>query len=260
MSQRLVHVEHVWDTVVSIHLLADDDSILEDTRDDIVRFLHHVDEVFSGYRNDSALCRWQRGEMEASAELAEVLGLAEALEEMTDGYFDLRWNGLPDPTGVVKGWAVDRSVELAHSRGIADLMINAGGDVRTCGSRGDGEPWRVGIVDPDNAQAVISIVTGNDVCVATSGASERGEHIRVRETRTSVSASVVGPNLAIADALATAAISAGDKAFGILTRFDGSGWASFLVREDGSQWKSPSWQAATLLAATPIAELAPRGS
>lgn len=241
MSEGLVHVEHVWDTVVSMNLRGQDAGLLERIRHDIVEWLHHVDAVFSTFRPDSVLSRWQRAELAASAELTEVLELAGEISVITQGYFDLYWNGSADPTGVVKGWAVDRAVEIATARGVTDLMINAGGDLSTRGSRGNWQPWRVGIVDPADECTVIAIVNGFDLNVATSGPSQRGEHIKCKEPRTALAASVCGPNLAIADGIATAAISAGDKAMAMLTELDEQGWASQLLQADRTLWRSARW-------------------
>ncbi len=241
MSQGIVHVEHVWDTVVSMHLRGNDPVLLESTCQEIVHWLHHVDEVFSTFRPDSDLRQWQRGAAAASAELTQVLELAGQICELTHGYFDLFWNGTADPTGIVKGWAVDRAVEIAGARGVTDLMINAGGDLSTRGSRGNWQPWRVGIVDPADSSTVIAIVNGFDLNVATSGPSERGEHIKCKESRTSLAASVCGPNLAIADGIATAAVSAGGKAMAMLTELDEQGWSSQLLLEDRTLWRSSRW-------------------
>jgi len=241
MSHPLVHAEHVWDTVVSIHLGGEDLPTQQAALTAIVAWLHHVDEVFSSFRADSVLCRWQRGELTATPELQEVLDIAVRVEELTEGYFDLHWNGVADPTGIVKGWAVDRAVGIATRHGIRDLMINAGGDLSTRGSRGNGQPWRVGIADPADATTIIAIVNGYDLNVATSGPSERGEHIRCREPRTALAASVCGPDLVFTDGIATAAISAGGKAIDLLTELDGQGWSSQLLLEDRTLWRSAGW-------------------
>src|SRR5438477_45186 len=81
--------------------------------------LRHADGVFSPYRDDSDLSRWERGELalaDADAALAEVVALCEEARARTGGWFDPR--GLPDPrtgdprydpSGLVKGWAVQRA-------------------------------------------------------------------------------------------------------------------------------------------------------
>ena len=231
-----MHVEEVWGTVVSLHLLGSDDAALAAARDEIVAFLHHVDEVFSAFREDSVLRRWHRGETQPTPELQEVLALAGTVAVLTHGAFDPKWNGDPDPTGVVKGWAVDRAVEKAAAHGVTDLVINAGGHVSTRGSAGNGGPWQFAVTHPDDPSKVVMTVLGHDLNVATSGSAE---HIRCRSVRTAASATVIGPNLAVADGIATGAIAACDAAPDILRDLDEAGWLSQLVDLDGSVWRSP---------------------
>lgn len=87
----------------------------------------------------------------------------------------------------------------------------------------DGEnPWRVGIREPGSASRIATVVAAADAAVATSGAYERGEHIwsgRPRFAERLGSVTIMGPELGVADALATAAFAAGDGAPGWLDRF-----------------------------------------
>jgi thiamine biosynthesis lipoprotein len=72
-----------------------------------------------------------------------------------------------------KGVAVDRAIELLRARGIEHAIVNAGGDLRAIGRRGE-RPWRVGIRaarDPAGVAAAIEIVA--DEAVFTSGDYER---------------------------------------------------------------------------------------
>lgn len=231
-------MEQVWDTVVSMHLLGADEAALAATRDEIVAFLHHVDDVFKVSREDSELSRWQRDEIPASGELQDVLALAGTVSVLTHGAYGVRWNGLPDPTGVVKGWAVDRAVDIAARHGVTNLVINAGGNIGTRGASGSGRPWQVVVSDPADPQRVVLTVVGNDVSVATAGTSDR---IRCLRERTARLATVMGPNVAIADGIATAAIAAGSAAPALLTELDGSGWLSQVIGIDGSVWRSPKF-------------------
>jgi FAD:protein FMN transferase len=239
-DRRLAHIEEIWGGVVSLHLLGSDDDALTAVRDEIVAFLHQVDEVFSAYRDDSVLSRWQRGEISATPELQDVLALAGTVAVLTHGAFDVRWSGVTDPTGVVKGWAVDRAVQIAASHGVTDLVINAGGNVSTRGASGSGGPWRVGISDPTQTRAVLAVV-GHELNVATSAPGESGDFVHCPSGRTSASATVVGSNLAIADGIATAAIAAGASASKWLIQLDAAGWLSQLVGLDGTVWRSPSF-------------------
>ena len=87
-----------------------------------------------------------------------------------------------DPTGLVKGWAVDRaSVPLSGLEGISfcinaggDLLIGAHPDLPTDGPRAI--TWRVGVEDPLDRQRIASTLTLTRGAVATSGTAARGAH------------------------------------------------------------------------------------
>lgn len=79
-----------------------------------------VDERFSPYKESSETSRIDRGELapeEASDEMKEVLRLAEDTRQRTDGYFDVRFNGRFDPSGLVKGWAIWKAAQLLDGTG-----------------------------------------------------------------------------------------------------------------------------------------------
>ncbi len=80
-----------------------------------------------------------------------------------------------DLGGVGKEYAVDRAAELLRAEGIRSAIVNFAGDVRTIGSRGDGHPWRVGVLDPqDRRRCRFAVCALGDTGVATSGDYERG--------------------------------------------------------------------------------------
>jgi thiamine biosynthesis lipoprotein len=173
-----------------------------------------VDATFSTYREDSALCRYRRGELaldQAPDELRVVLDRCDALRPGTDGAFDHRPGGPAlDPSALVKGWSADRAADLLRAAGARSFCVNAGGDVLCSGAREPGQPWRVGIRHPEAAGAVAAVLQIGDGAVATSGSYERGEHVwgRAPGAPAAASVTVVGPELGLADALATAAFAA----------------------------------------------------
>ncbi len=182
-------------------------------------WFHEVDERFSPFRPESEVGRLMRAEFgpaDVSDDLAEVLGIAEAVEVLSAGAFDIRTHradGRPDPTGVVKGWSVDRAGALLADAGIERFYISAGGDVLVRGGQQPDLPWRVGVAHPGAPDAVALVLQGRDLAVATSGTTERGHHINDGRTGAIadelLSVTVVGPELARADAYATAAFAMG---------------------------------------------------
>ncbi|MDP9483030.1 MAG: FAD:protein FMN transferase [Chloroflexota bacterium] len=181
--------------------------------------LRYIDARFSPYLPDSDVSRMIRGELDeadGTADLRAVLGLCEDLRRTSDGYFDIRRHrpdGRPDPTGLVKGWAIEEAAFLLEAAGALDFTINAGGDIVAHGEPEPGRAWQVGIRHPDQPDRVAAVLRIRDVAVATSGAYERGEHIidphDGRPARELLSLTVVGPSLTYADAYATAAFAMG---------------------------------------------------
>jgi thiamine biosynthesis lipoprotein len=185
----------------------------------VVHWLHHVDAVFSTYRPDSAISRLARGEPVApDADVAEVLERCAQLRVATGGYFDAERGGRLDPAGLVKGWAVDRAAALLDRAGVASYCIDAGGDLRVRGRR-----WRVGVRHPGEPHRIAGVLELTDAAVATSGGYERGPHVVDPHTGrppTGVrSVTIVGSDLATADAFATAAYAMGAR---------GARWAASL--------------------------------
>jgi len=179
-------------------------------------WLREVDAVFSTYREDSEIRRLDRGELalaDCRPEVDEVLSACLALERETGGFFSARPAGRLDPSGYVKGWAIDGAAGRLAAAGATRFCINAGGDVVAYGRPAPGRGWRVGIRHPDDLERVAAVLAVEDLAVATSGEYERGAHIldphTGRPPSGPLSVTVVGPDLATADAYATAAFAMG---------------------------------------------------
>jgi thiamine biosynthesis lipoprotein len=237
-------VEHAMGTVFSIDLR--DPGVSHDVLAEVVAWLHEVDATFSTYRPDSAISRMARGELrlaDCPPEVAEVLDLCARAERDTDGYFCARWNGGLDPTGLVKGWSVERAHAMLVAAGSRAHAINGGGDVRTNGQPAPGEPWRIGVAHPLTPGVCVTVVTGPDLAVATSGNAERGEHILDPFTGRPADAlaglTVVGPDLALADAYATGGVAMGRHAVDLIAGIDG--YEAFAVTRHGRLCWTPGY-------------------
>ena len=182
--------------------------------DDVVDRLRDVDARFSTYREDSEISRLARGEIDAetcSLDVRHVLAACDHLATVTAGAFDARHHrgdGRLDPSGYVKGWAIEEAAWLIDSAGGRNYWINAGGDIVARGEAAPGRPWRVGIQHPDRADRLAAVLEVRDRAVATSGAYQRGPHITdPRDGRAPSglrSVTIVGPGLAFTDAYSTA--------------------------------------------------------
>jgi FAD:protein FMN transferase len=216
--RRHVRVEQIMGMPVSCHVRAlpwVPAGTVETALDSVMGHLRLVDSLFSTWQEGSAVMRWRRGELdEADAHpwLAEVRALTERARELTDGLFDAWCTGDYDPTGLVKGWAVEgASAHLAELGGVS-FALAAGGDLTVGAGRGvdpAASPWRVGVEDPRRRGSVVRRITLGSGAVATSGAAVRGGHVLDPRTRQPVlregSATVVGRELTWVDVWATAA-------------------------------------------------------
>jgi thiamine biosynthesis lipoprotein len=249
-------LEHVMGTVITIDVFppaagADDagadDAWTADLQRRLARarsVLEYADEVFSTWRTDSPVSRLRRGEITAAAapaDMAEVISACTAARQLSDGWFD-PW-AMPggfDPTGYVKGWAAQRALAAFDGLAMSGALVNAAGDIASVGAQPSGAPFRIGIADPDNPRRLAEIVqlTG---CIATSGTYERGSHLidpwsRQPAARVA-SASVIGPDLGLADALATAVAVAGEAGLALVEPL--AGYEAFVIGSGGRRlWTS----------------------
>jgi thiamine biosynthesis lipoprotein len=205
--------------------------------------LRDVDRVFSTYRNDSSVSRLGRGEIgveDCPPEVAEVLLLGAAAEEESAGAFSV-WLPGPDghrrldPSGVVKGWAVERAAEHLRLLEDTDFCLSAGGDM-TCRTLDPaGAPWRIGVEDPADPGRILAVIPVFTGAVATSGTAHRGQHLLDARTGRPpaevASVTVVAGSLTSADIDATAAYAQGpDAAAWLETR---PGRSALVVWADG---------------------------
>jgi thiamine biosynthesis lipoprotein len=179
--------------------------------------LRDVDRVFSTWRDDTVISRLGRGELELDKcpeEVREVLALGEVAHAQSGGAFDVHrvvdGQRVLDPSGVVKGWAVDRAARPLRALD-ADFCLSAGGDM-VCHVAGDDSPaWRIGVEDPHDPGRVVAVLPIRTGAVATSGFAHRGGHVvdaRTGAVPTSVaSVTVVHDELVWADIDATAALA-----------------------------------------------------
>jgi thiamine biosynthesis lipoprotein len=220
----------------------------EEPLDELFGWFREVDERFSTYKPDSEISRLNRGELhirDCHSDVRWVLARCDELREETGGFFDARYASLleVDPSGLVKGWSVDRGGALLEARGVANYSINAGGDIRMRGAALPDPSWRTGIQHPVLHDRIAAVVESNDLALATSGTYIRGEHIVDPHTGASptglLSVSIAGPDLATADAYATAAFAMGEE---------GAAWSatlrpyeSYVILDDERSFSTPGF-------------------
>jgi thiamine biosynthesis lipoprotein len=216
-------VEHVMGMPISLALRGRHahDEVGEQAWQEALAELHWVDEVFSTWRPDSQVSRLGRGELELAAcapEVAEVLRLGDAAKASSDGAFDVCLPGPDgvrrlDPSGVVKGWAVDRAVRPLLALPDTDVCLSAGGDMVCHVADSAGEPWLIGIEHPLDPSRLVAQVPVHRGAVATSGSAHRGGHVvDARSGLTAealASVTVIGADLTSVDIDATTALALG---------------------------------------------------
>ncbi|MCG6931541.1 MAG: FAD:protein FMN transferase [Desulfofustis sp.] len=153
--------------------------------------------------------------------------------------------------GIAKGYIVDRASHVMKRHGIANHLINAGGDICTSGAAAGGRKWTVAIQDPDKKKEFPDIVEMADGAIATSGNyeiyydQEKLFH-HIIDPRTghsphhSSSVTVTAPTAMDADALATAlfVLAPGEGRGLIETRPDNE---CFIIDRDGRITRSSGW-------------------
>ena len=189
----------------------------EGLRGRIQRVVAEIDALFSPYRRDSDLSRFNaaqtRSWQPANPVFADVTREALRVADLTGGFFDptvgplvarlgfgpiegaaasfreievendrIR-TGTPDATldlcGIAKGYALDRIVAVFAAAGIARAVVDVGGEVKALGSHPDGRPWAVAISDPWLPGKARHIVALRGLALATSGHTANGVRGRV---------------------------------------------------------------------------------
>lgn len=247
-APRRAWVRQLMGMPISVHLRGDAARTATAEQSVLAAFdtLRAVDVLFSTYRAGSEVCRLDRGELtipDVHPLVGEVIGLCEVARTRTGGAFDayradpadgrLRF----DPTGLVKGWAVERAARSLTGATGCDVSINAGGDIAgviagviagpITGSIGrrPARPWRVGVEDPRDPTRLLAVLPLPTGGVATSGTARRGGHIVAPRDGSPVtellSVTVLGPSLLWADVYATAAFVKGAAALDWLETMPG---------------------------------------
>jgi thiamine biosynthesis lipoprotein len=137
--------------------------------------------------------------------------------DRSKGHVFLKQEGMKIGFGAIgKGYAANRASKIMLQLGVENGLVNAGGDLLAWGQQASGEPWRVGIVDPNDKEKIYAWLEIKNKSVVTSGDYERFvqfdgvryAHIidpptgyPIRHTK---SVTIVSPDAELSDALATA--------------------------------------------------------
>jgi len=196
--------------------------------DIVFAYFREIDNRYSTYKNDSEISQINTGLQKSkwSVEMKTVLGLCEQTRKDTNGYFNIEHNGKRDPSGLVKGWAINNAAGMLREKKITNFYIEAGGDVQVNGKGPKHQSWTVGLRNPFNSEEIIKTIEVSTEGVATSGTYIRGQHIYnpfhpdspIEQVK---SLTIIGPNIYEADRFATAAFAMGLEGINFINTIQG---------------------------------------
>ncbi len=126
--------------------------------------------------------------------------------------------------GIGKGYAAEMARALLKKEGVNSGIVNASGDLTTWGLQANGQPWTIGIANPNDARLPFSSMNVTDMAVATSGNYEKFVIINGKKYSHTInpktglpvtgikSVTIISPNAELADAMATPVTIMGIKA------------------------------------------------
>jgi thiamine biosynthesis lipoprotein len=222
--------------------------------DAVFEYLSAIDQRFSTYKEDSEISKINRLELredEYSDEMKEVLALSKETSEITDGYFDIVTpRGTIDPSGLVKGWAINNAAEMLIQRGFKNFYLEIAGDIQTAGTNSEGKEWSIGVRNPYAREEVVKVMYPRGKGIATSGTYVRGDHLYNPHNTEStvhdfVSLTVIGPNVYEADRYATAAFVMGAHGMQFLEALPG--FEAYAIDAKGNAVMTSGFESYTLL-------------
>lgn len=203
------------------------------------RDLAELERRFSQSVVDSEINHWLSGgsvSPDAIADFDHVLRACGRLSDESAGAFGIESAdaGRVDTAGYIKGFGMRRAAQTLRAFELANFVIGVGVDLY-CSGRPDGDrQWRVAVADPHQANGAIALLDATDLAVATAVMAERGERFwRARSSSLPPlrSFTVIGPDIAEADAYATIGFAMGEA--GMEWVAERADYRSVVVRSNG---------------------------
>ena len=220
--------------------------------DTILDYFHTIDETFSTYKKTSQISRINNGILKkdnATPLVKKVLKLCEETQGLTHGYFNIhiesvssrfhRNTGVIDPSGLVKGFAINEASKMLSKMNYKNFYVEIGGDIDIRGLK-NMLKWKVGIKNPVDQTKSVKVLHLSDCGIATSGTYIRGNHIydpiKKKIVTDVASLTVIGPDVYQADRMATAAFAMGEK--GMVFLEDLEGFEAYMVNASGKEFET----------------------
>lgn len=121
---------------------------------------------------------WGFGPAGARAQAPDSAPLAQARERVDWRRlrFDAARNELLQPGGayldfssIAKGYGVDRVADWLLAQGVADCLVEVGGELRAHGRKPDGSAWRIAVEQPGREDRAAAVIALDGLAIATSG-------------------------------------------------------------------------------------------
>ncbi len=161
-------------------------------------------------------------------ETLALVGFEQMIQVADSGYFAATPGVMLDITGLGEGYAIDNLVEVVEKNGIANYMVEIGGEMKARGLNSRNTVWTIGIEDPAQAElgvtsSMLTKVELDNRSISSSGnyrkfyideGGNRRAHLidplsGYPVSHSMVSVSVLAPSATQADALATAFMGMG---------------------------------------------------
>lgn len=214
-----------------------DSNAKEEDIAEVFSYFHYIDSVFSTYKKNSEISQINSGKIKISNSsniMQKILKLSEDTKKITKGFFDIHLNGLIDPSGIVKGYAIYQGAKILEKKGYKNFYVEIAGDIEARGKNKDNKSWQVGIQNPFNLEEIVKVIKVSNKGMATSGTYIRGKHIfnplEKKQADEIASITVIGPNVYEADRFATAAFAMGEKGVEFLENL--KDFEAYMIRKD----------------------------
>lgn len=200
-----------------------DSNIYQEIVSEIERYLDRIEKKFSIYKEDSFVSKHNNlsnnfDEIFLDSEYQEVYVRVQQAKTLTSGYFNPFFNDNYNPTGFVKGWAIENAFfnylkPLLDSNVVEGAGINGAGDMQVGVREGSDFFWQVGIENPHDNNKILAKYSLKNGAIATSGLNKKGAHIVSNNEIDNIQVTVVGEYLSEVDVFATTGVSMPNSAW-----------------------------------------------
>jgi thiamine biosynthesis lipoprotein len=213
---------------------------------EVFDYLKRIDNKFSIFKKHSEISKINRGEVlkkDYSPLMRKIISLCLLTKKQTNGYFDIEINGKIDPSGIIKGYAINEAAKMLLNKGYKNFFVEIAGDAQTHGTK-NGQSWKIGIQNPFNKKEIVKTVGLINKGIATSGNYIKGKHIfnpKTNEFADDIaSITVIASNVYEADRFATAAFAMGEK--GIEFIASQKGLEGYMIKKDRTAVFTPGFE------------------